>query len=85
MNFILGRLQEKGTWTVILGAAAIFAGTQFSPEAQEKIITIGSSIVGLIIVLMKEKEVKKSEPAPEPQRIVTPDLTDEQRKEMGLD
>lgn len=61
MNFMLNRLKEKSTWTVILGAICLFAGIKFSPEMSDKILEVGSAIIGLIIVFLKEKEVKPKE------------------------
>lgn len=88
MSFMLNRLKEKTTWTVILGAISIFAGINFSPELSDQIVKVGTAIVGLIIVFLKEKEVKSAGASDKPkdgsadgddkQSIVTPDLTPEQ-------
>lgn len=92
MNFIINRLKEKSTWTVLLGALGIFAGINLSPEMSEKILEVGPAVIGLIIVFLKEKEVKPKEVQNEQrpstdaesgsQSITTPELTDEQRAQL---
>ena len=54
MNWILERLKEKTTWLGLFTILATF-GISIAPELKEAIISTGLSIVGLVLVLVKEK------------------------------
>ena len=86
MQWLKNRLKERSTWAGLIVLVSM-AGVQLSPEQKEMIVTIGTTLVGLVMTFTADTKptVQINEPAPESQRIVTPDLTAEQRAEMGLD
>lgn len=88
MNWLINRFKEPSTWRGLVTLAGI-CGMSLSPEQSDKIVTAAVALIGLIEVFRKEpaKEATnvKQEPAGgvEPQRIITPELSEEQRSALN--
>lgn len=81
MNWIIGRLKERSTWTAFILLAGI-AGVKIKPEMQQLIIEAGLALVALVygftkdtksIIIEKEADWRAPE-ATQKQVITTPDI-----------
>ena len=61
MKWILDRLKEKGTQSVIVGAivyAAAYFGLDLTIESQLALAGVVATVVGLVVSFFKEKTVE---------------------------
>lgn len=56
-KWILTRLKERTTWIGIFSVLAA-AGLTLAPEVKEQVLQIGVAVVGLILMIMKERAVE---------------------------
>lgn len=85
MNWIKNRLRERSTWLGLITLASI-AGYSLEESQKELVVTLGVTLAALISTFTSDQKpavVAKNEPANEPQRIVTPDLTAEQLRDQS--
>jgi hypothetical protein len=53
MQYLLSRLQERSTWLGLIALATGF-GVSVKPEVSNAIITVGSSLAGVVAALTPE-------------------------------
>ncbi len=55
MRYVLERLQERSTWLGLIALVTGF-GVSVKPEVSNSIITVGSTLAGLIAALTPDRE-----------------------------
>ncbi len=57
IKYVLNRLKEKSTWVGLIALVGA-AGVTISPEMAVHITEVGLAVVGLVLLVLKEKEVE---------------------------
>lgn len=93
MNWIIRRFKEPSSWRGLIVIAGIF-GVSMSPEMQEQVIAIGVAALSLVEIIRSEKSngtagtattaaIDSGAGQPTEQRVITPELTEEQRQALN--
>ena len=62
-GYLLARLDERSTWSGLIGGALVKLAVTASPEANTALVNLGLSFAVALIALTKDGAVRRIEPA----------------------
>jgi hypothetical protein len=68
---LLAVMQQPSTWARIVALIATISGFNVSPDDQDAIVKVGVSVVGLLVVLWRERESKRVQRPPDEPQVPT--------------